>query len=313
MTSPHTRLTPRDLALGLLVVGMWGYNFVPIRVALDSVPPFLLASLRFLLAAVPAVFFVKRPSVPWTTVLGYGLLIGLGQFGLLFLAIYLGMPPGLASLVMQPQVFFTVFLGRLWLGDRVRPHHLIGAVLAAVGIAVIASERSAAGATLGVIALTLAAAACWSLGNVVAKKAARDHPGLDAFALVVWSSLASPLPLAALSFVFEGGLAPWRALPMMGLVPWAAILFMSVAGTLFGFAMWNKLLHRYPAALVTPLAFLVPVAGIASTTVFLGERFSGMQAAGAIVVMGGLAVTLFGADPTVWGPRKPSHQHSRDR
>lgn len=310
MPGPRTRLTPRDLALGLLVVGIWGYNFVPIRVALDAVPPFLLASLRFLLAAVPAVFFVKRPAVPWRTVVGYGFLIGVGQFGLLFLAIRLGMPAGLASLVMQPQVFFTIFLGRVWLGDRIRSQHLLGAALAAVGIGVIAAERDAAGATPLVLALTLAAAACWSVGNIVAKKAAREHADLDAFALVVWSSLVAPLPLAGLSFAFEGGLEPWRALPTMGLVPWAALVFMSVAGTLFGFAAWNGLLHRYPSALVTPLAFLVPVAGIASTAVFLGERFTAMQAAGGIVVMGGLAVTLFGAsfagaEPRASAPPRP--------
>ena len=167
-------LAPRDLLLVLAVVTIWGFAFVPMRWALDSVPPFALAALRFLFAAVPALFFIRRPDVPWSTLVIYGFAIGVFQFGLLFLGMKLGMPAGLSSLVIQTQVFFTIGLAAWWLHDRLDRHSLIGAAIAAAGIAVLAWHKFAAGATATLLGflLVLGAALAWAVGNIVAKAAA---------------------------------------------------------------------------------------------------------------------------------------------
>lgn len=290
-----SRLTPRDLALALTVVTLWGYNFVPIRLALDEVPPFALAALRFVLAAIPMVLFVRPPRAPWTVVVAYGLTIGVGQFGLLFLGIQLGMPAGLSSLLMQVQVFFTIALAARFLGDPIEGHGLVGAAIAGVGILVMGVYKVETGATATVIGfvIVMGAAFCWAAGNVMAKHAARKH-GTDIFGLVVWSSLAAPLPLAVLSYVAEGGTAPLAAIRAMSGIAWASVLFMAYAATLFGFAVWNGLLHRHPAGVVSPFALLIPVAGLASGALFLDETLAPMQAAGAVFVFAGLAFTIVG-------------------
>jgi O-acetylserine/cysteine efflux transporter len=292
------RLPTRDLLLVLAVVALWGFNFVPIRWALDEVPPLALASLRFLLAAVPLVFLVKRPAAPAWSVVAYGLAIGVGQFGLLFLGIAVGMPAGLASLVAQAQVFLTIGLAAWLLRDRVAPRQALGALVAASGLALLVGAKLASGAratALG-LALCLLAALSWAIGNVVAKHAARaraaDAPPLDMFALVVWSSLVAPVPLAVLSFLFEGGLAPLHAIASMSPRAWASTLFMAWGATLFGFAAWNRLLHRHPTGRIAPFALLIPIAGLTSAWLVLGEALSWLDAGAGALVLAGLALTV---------------------
>lgn len=288
-------LTPRDLALTLAVVAVWGYAFVPIKVALVEVPPFALAAVRFFAAAVPMVFFVRRPTMPWRSVAAYGLAVGVGQFGLLFLGMKLGMSAGLSSIVIQIQVFITIGLAVVFAGDRLRRHSLVGAAVATAGLALLAASRLASGATgtfIGFLLVVLAAF-CWAAGNIVAKRGAGDH-GADMYALVVWSSLIPPLPLAALSWIFEGGAAAAHAVATMSLTAWACVAVMAYGATLFGFGSWNALLHRYPTALISPFALLIPVTGLASGALFLGEALTPLQALGGILVLAGLAINVFG-------------------
>ncbi len=160
--------------------------------------------------------------MPWGDVAGYGVAIGVVQFGLLFLAIKLGMPAGLSSLVIQLQVFFTVGLAVAFLGDRLQRHNLIGAAIAASGIVLLAAFKLASGlgSTFIGFVLVIVAAFAWGVGNVIAKHAAGAHEP-DMFALIVWSSLIPPLPLAALSYAFEGGPAVWHAVASAGALTWA--------------------------------------------------------------------------------------------
>ena len=300
-------LAPRDLAWILAVVALFGFSFVPIRVGLREVPPFALVALRFFFAAVPMVFFVRRPRMPWRYVVAYGFAIGVCQFGLLFLGIQLGMPAGLSSLVIQVQVFITIGFGILFLRDRTYAHNAAGAVIAGAGIAVLAIHRLGEGtsATFASFMLVIMAAVAWAAGNIVAKKAASAHAG-DMFALVVWSSLVPPLPLAAIAFLFEGGASAWHAVTRAGMLTWACILFMAWGATLFGFASWAKLLHKYPTALISPFALLIPVSGLASGALFLGESLSPMQVAGAVLVFAGLVINVYGLRMRAWLARKAS-------
>jgi O-acetylserine/cysteine efflux transporter len=295
------RLSPRDLALVLVVVSVWGFNFVPIRWALDSVPPFALAALRFLFAAIPAVLFVKRPDVSWGVLAAYGLAIGVFQFGFLVLGMRLGMPAGLSSLVIQVQVFFTIGLAAWWLHDRLSLHSLVGAAIALAGIVVLAAHKVTAGAgpTLIGFALVIAAALSWGIGNVIVKRAA-GRSDLDMLGVVVWASLVAPVPLAVASFAFEGGPDAWNAAAHMGWLPLACVLFMSYFATLFCYARWNALLHAYPTSVIAPFALLVPVSGLVSGAVFLNEALAPLQAAGAALVLAGLTWNLYGAQAREW-------------
>ena len=290
-----THLARRDLLLTLAVVTVWGYTFVPIKVALTEVPPFTLAAVRFLLAALPMVFSIRPPQMPWRDVVAYGFAIGVCQFGLLFLGLKLGMPAGLSSLVIQLQVFFTIGLAVAFAGDRFHRHNLVGAVIALAGMLVLAAYKVASGVSGPVIgfALVIGAAIAWAAGNIIAKHAAGEH-GADMFALTVWSSLAPPLPLAALGYAFEGGAAIADAVAGMSLLAWGCVLVMSYGATLFGFGSWNALLHRYPTALISPFALLIPVSGLASGALFLGESLAPVQFAGAAVVFAGLVVNVYG-------------------
>jgi len=290
-----TRIAPRDLALLLAVVALWGFAFVPIKIALATVPPFALAALRFFFAALPAVMFVRLPSVSWRALAAYGIAIGVCQFGLLFLGMKLGMPAGLSSLVIQMQVFFTMAIAGWWMRDRLGRHNIAGAAVAAAGIAVLALHQLIAGATTTLLGfmLVIASALGWGIGNALAKRMmhGRDEEMLG---LVVWSSVVPPLPLALLSYAVEGGPAAVDAVIHMDALRWGCVLLLSYGATLFGYVTWNRLLHRYPTPLVSPFGLLIPVSGLVSGAVFVGERLSVLQLAGAVLVLAGLAVNVYG-------------------
>jgi O-acetylserine/cysteine efflux transporter len=291
----------RDLLLVLAVVTVWGFSFVTIRWALEGGPPFATAALRFFFAAVPAVFFVKRPPVPWRTLVAYGFAIGVFQFGLLFLGMQLGMPAGLSSLVIQSQVFFTIGLAAWLLHDPVTRHSLIGACIAASGMAVLAVHKMIEGATATFVGflVVLGAALAWAVGNIIGKQATK-RGNVDVVGLVVWASLAVPLPLAIASFVFEGGIEAVQRVAHMPWKSWASVMFMGYCATLCGLAAWSALLHRYPTSVIAPFALLIPVSGLVSAAIFLGESLAPLQLAGAALVLAGLTWNLFGAQAREW-------------
>lgn len=282
-------MAPKDLLLALVVVLAWGVNFVVIKVGLHGVPPMLLGALRFTLAAVPAVFFIKRPQIPWRWLLAYGVTISFGQFAFLFSAMYVGMPAGLASLVLQAQAFFTLIFAGLFLHERFRAPNVIGLAIASVGLAVIGMQGGHA-MTLAGFVLTLCAAGSWALGNIVTKKVGK----IDLVGLVVWGSLIPPLPFFALSCALEGPQRIAAALAGIGATSIFAVVYLAFVATLLGYSLWSRLLSRYPASQVAPFSLLVPIVGLASASVFLDEHLTTPQIAGAALVMAGLAVNVFG-------------------
>jgi O-acetylserine/cysteine efflux transporter len=281
-------MSPRHLLLVLAVTTIWGISFVAIRWGVEEVSPLLLTALRYTFAALPAVFFVKRPDVPLKLLIAYGLAIGVGQFGLLFVAIRLGMPAGLSSLVIQLQVFFTIFLAMLAFGERPRWPQISGAAIALLGILVIATERFQSAALIPLL-MTVGAALCWGAGNTTSKAARK----VDMLGFIVWSSLVPPLPLLALSMAFEGPGAISAALAHISWRGIGSIAFMSYLATLFGFGVWAKLLSLYPANVVAPFALFVPVAGIASAALLLGETITLPEIVGSALVFLGLLVNVF--------------------
>ena len=281
-------LSLRHFLLALAVVAIWGSNFVVIKVGLDHLPPLLFGALRFSFAALPMVFFLPRPAASWKNIAAYGMLIGAGQFGLLFIAMKGHISPGLASLVIQSQVFFTIFLSMRLSHERVKPIQWISLALATAGIVVIASHTDGT-TTLTGLALILMAAACWAGGNMVNKQAGR----VNMVAYVVWSSLFAAPPLFALSLIFEGWSVIAAGLRDADLVTWAAVFWQTLGNSLFGYAVWGWLLARYPAATVTPMALLVPVFGMAASSLLLGEAMPAWKLIAMALVMGGLALNFW--------------------
>jgi O-acetylserine/cysteine efflux transporter len=277
----------RDLCLAVTVVAVWGTNFVVIRIGLDHLPPLLFAALRFLLAACPGVFLLPRPKVAWRNLAAYGLLIGAGQFGLLFIAMRGHITPGLASLVIQIQVFFIIGLSIALTGERVLSYQWAALALAATGIGVIALHSDAATTPLG-LGLVILAAASWAGGNIAAKRS-----GVRAMLpYVVWASLFSAPPLFALSLLLEGWDAIRAGLQNADAATWAAVIWQSIGNTLFGYAIWGWLLARHPAAQIVPMALLVPVFGMAGSAIWLGEALPAWKLGAAGLVLSGLALGI---------------------
>ncbi|QNH02803.1 EamA family transporter [Pseudomonas sediminis] len=295
-------MTPKDLLLALLVIVVWGLNFVVIKVGLHGMPPMLMGALRFMLAAFPAILFVRRPQVPLRWMLAYGMTISVGQFAFLFYAMYVGMPAGLASLVLQSQAFFTLFFAALFLGERLRGSNLFGLLVAASGLVLIGLQGGQA-MTLAGFALTIAAASMWALGNVVTRKLGK----VNLVGLVVWGSLIPPLPFLALSLWLEGPELISQSLRSLSLDSLLVLAYLAFGATILGYGLWSRLLSRYPASQVAPFSLLVPVVGISSSALLLDERLGSLQMVGAALVMAGLLINVWGGRLLdSWRQREPT-------
>ena len=266
------------LLLALGAVFVWGTNFVVIKWGLAEFPPFLLAGLRFFFCVIPLIFFIRKPDVSWGKLAAFGVFLGAGQFGLLFLAMQHDVTPGLASLVMQTQVFVAL-------------RQVLAMSLAVAGIAIIGWHAVSDGASItptGLV-LLLCAAASWACANMVARRAGK----VNALAFIVWSSPFSLPPLFALAFIVHGGDAIVHALSNATIAGWACVAWQTVGNTMFGFGVWNWLLARHPASVVAPSALLVPVFGMSASAWVLGEPLEGWKLLAAALVIGGLALNVY--------------------
>ncbi|MEO6089961.1 MAG: EamA family transporter [Umezawaea sp.] len=279
-------MKPRHAALAVLVAAIWGVNFVAIKIGLQDFPPLLFSGLRFLVAAVPALFFVGPPRVAWKWVVAVGLILGVAKFGFVFTGMYAGMPAGLSSLVLQSQVVFTVVFAAVLLRERPRRAQLVGIGVASVGILVIAVDYGVGG-PMGAFVLVIAGAACWGLSNVVTRYAKPP----DALSFIVWVSAVAVVPLLGLSLVVEGVDADLAALAAFDWTGAVTLGFVAWVSTLLGFGLWGYLLREYDASTVAPFSMLVPVAGMLSAWLVLGEELTVLRCAAALLVIAGMAST----------------------
>lgn len=287
----------RHILLALLVVAIWGFNFVVIKLSVEALPPILAAALRFFAAALPAVFFVRPPKAPFWLVVGFGLAFGFALYGFLNLSLAWGMSAGLSSLVLQTQAFFTMALAFVLLGERPSRYQVLGALVAFGGIGVIAIERMAATALLP-LGMTLLAALSWGVANVLTKKAGR----INAVAFTVWGALVAPIPLLSLSLLVEGPDVVIEALQGFSWSDAGLIAFLAYPATLLGGAIWSWLLGRHPASVVAPFTLLVPITGLLSGYLVLGEIITSIEVAGAVLVIAGLVITVLKRAPATVAP-----------
>ena len=280
-------MKPRDLLLALAVVVAWGVNFVVIEVGLEDFPPLLFSALRFLLAAVPAIFILGRPRVAWRYVIAVGLALGVAKFGLLFIAMDRGVPAGLSSLVLQSQVIFTVLFAVVVLRERPRRTQVIGILIACAGMVLIMLDRGLS-APLGALSLVIAAGAFWGVSNTVTRHAKPQ----DTLRFMVWVSAVAVVPLLLLSLLTEGPQADVDALKSIDLTGVGALGYLAFVATLFGFGVWGYLLRQYDASTVAPFSLLVPVVGMGAAWLLRGEAVGGQQAIAAVLIIGGMACTV---------------------
>jgi O-acetylserine/cysteine efflux transporter len=286
VAQPHGQEVPlKDAMLAVLVTVIWGVNFVVIDEGLGTMPPLLFVALRFAVVLLPAVFLIPRPNVPWRTLATVGAFLSVGQFALLYSALAAGMPAGLASLVLQAQVLFTVALAAFQLHERPTVAQMVGTVIGAFGLAVVASGRSSSTALLGLL-LTLAAALSWAAGNVASRRAAVAS-GLS---MTVWSALVAPVPLFVLAMIIDGPAAVGTALTHLTLANVLSTAYTAYLASLVGYGIWNTLLARHAAARVVPFTLLVPPIGILSAWIVQDEQPGAAEALGGVVLLIGVAV-----------------------
>ena len=281
-------MRPPHLLLALMLVLFWGFNFVVVRETVANLPPIELSMLRLFFTGFPAVFFVRRPA-PWRTVILYSLTMFVVQIVLMFGAIAVGLAPGLASVVNQVHVFFTIGFAMIVFGERPAWFQYFGAALALSGMVVIGLHVGGEVSLLGLLMVILASAA-WAVGNTYSKQLGK----VDMLGLVVWGSVISPVPLIFLGLVVDG---PQRMLEVAAGISWmsvGAVAYMAILCGLFGFSVWSWLLSRYPAATVAPLTLLIPVVALSASALVLGESMQGWKIAATILVLGGLSLNIFG-------------------
>ncbi len=281
----------KHLLLALLVAAVWGVNFTVIRIGLDAFPPLLLAALRFVPAAI-LVPFLPKPAVSWPRLLALGLAWFVGQFALLFTGMAVGMPPGLASVVLQSQAMFTILASAILLKEYPGRRQGLGVGVALAGLLVIGLTAGVQGVTATGLGLILAAAMCWATGNLLMRGAGKA----DMLPLIAWLSLIPPLPLLGLSLGLEGPGRVVQALTHLTPAGIGALLYLSILSTIFGYGAWGHLLKRYPAAIVAPFSLLIPVFGATSSFLVLGETFGTQRLAGMALILAGLVLVVIPPD-----------------
>jgi O-acetylserine/cysteine efflux transporter len=285
-------VTPRHTLLALLVAVIWGLNFVVIDFGLVDVPPLVFLALRFLLVSLPAVFFIKPPAIGWRNILAIGAFLSFGQFTLLYLALAIGMPAGLASLLLQTQIIFSVLISAIVLREKPTKRQLGGTVIGMIGLAVVIIGVGASVPWLPLVVL-LAAALSWAIGNVLSLRA-KAASGLS---LVVWSGLIVPLPSLALALIVDSPAVVLYAVTHLSLAAIISTVYTAVAASLIAYGIWNTLLAKYPTSAVVPFTLLVPVIGIVAAWAVQGETPTVSQLVGGAIMLGGLAAAVITRKP----------------
>lgn len=285
-------MLPRHKLLGILIAAIWGFNFVVIRWGLESFPPLLLAALRFTVAA-SAIVILPKPPLPWRWMVLTGMVWFTGQFGLLFVGMRVGMPAGLASVLMQSQVVLTILFAAAILGERITSRQSIGIAVALTGLGIIGYTVTDASHDITVAGLVciMAGATSWACGNILVRRSGK----VDMLAFVTWLCLIPPLPLLGLSLIFEGPQAIAASFQHPAWLGIGAVFFLGFVATTLCFAGWGHLMKLYGAAAVSPFALLVPVFGAVSAWYFLGETFNSTRLAGMALIVAGIGIILLAA------------------
>lgn len=280
----------KHIILAVIVAAIWGCNFILVKIGVQEMPPLLLCALRFFFASVPAVFFIRRPAAPFKIVALYGLVMFALQFSLIFTSLSVGMTAGMASLIMQTQVFFSIFFAMVFLGERLAGRQILGALVAFAGIFLVAMHLDS-NMTLSGFLLVISGAIVWGIGNLITKKIRT----VNILALIAWGSLTACLPLLFASFLIEGREKIVYSLQHFSWLTVISLTYIVFASTWVGYGLWNSLLNRYPVTTVVPFTLLIPIFGILSSVLILGESIETWKIIASVLVIMGLCINLLGS------------------
>jgi O-acetylserine/cysteine efflux transporter len=279
----------KHVVLAVLITAIWGLNFSIIKLGLKSVDPFVLAGIRFTLCALPAVFFVRRPNVKLPYLVAYGLLFGVGLWGVVNLSIGAGLSAGIASLLLQMSAFFTILLGAAVFREPVSKFQYAGILLSLLGLACVVTLADGS-ATLAGIVLVIVGAASWSIANIGIKQSGTK----EVLAFLVWSSLFSPIPLFLIAWIEHGTATYVQTFARIDGKAMFSILFQAYPTSLFGYWIWNSLLKKYPVSIVAPVSLLVPVFGMLGSMLVFGEHIGATKLLAMLFIVLGLVTGLYG-------------------
>ena len=283
----------KDSLLGLVIISIWGFNFIVIAWGVEYMPPLMMGTGRFIFVALIGSLFIKRPDIPWRWMTLYAMTLCFGQFALLFSAMSFGMPAGLASLVLQSQALFTIVLSALLLKEKITANQIISMLFAGAGLALIGLSQQQSTMTVLGFSLTIAAAISWGLGNIVNRMINQRGYRAD-LGLVVWAAWPAIIPFAMASIYVEGIDAITHSLSIFGWQSFAVLMYLAVGASMLGYSLWSYLLAHYPAGQVAPLTLGVPIVGLLSAMLLLDEMLNEQQFIGIALVMFGLLFNALG-------------------
>ena len=283
-------MTNKDFIIAILITFMWGVNFSFIKLGLASLDPFMLAGLRFFLCAIPLVFFIKKPDVKFSYIVSYGLFFGVGLWGILYLGMHFGISAGVASIVLQLGVFFTVILSYFILKEKIDIYNKIGFILALSGILLVFLVTDGTVTLLGMLFVILSAVS-WAILNIIIKKANTK----DVFAFLIWSTLFPPIPLFLLAYFMQGDIVFINFFENIDTNAIISISFQVYPTTILGYWVWNSLLTKYPVSIVSPLSLLIPIFGLLGSFVFFNEEIGIYKIVASLIILLGLVINTFGS------------------
>lgn len=288
----------KDIMLAFLLVVVWGLNFIAIKIGVSGVPSMLLVALRYFFTFIPAIFFIKKPNTEWKYIIFYGLFVGVGQFACLFYAMEIGMPAGIASIVLQIQAFISPVLAMIFLNEKIKTKQIVGFLVAACGLVIIGMANVKGGISsipVMAIVLNLTAPFFWAASNIVARiasdKAALKGEKLDMFSLVVWSALVPPIPILGLALMLDTPETLLNVITNLSGISIFSIMYLAFGATLIGYGIWSILIGNYPMGKVAPIPLLVPVIALLSARIVLNEQLSALQWIGVSVILLGLIIS----------------------
>ena len=197
------------------------------------------------------------------------------------------MPPGLAALVLQAQVIFTVLIAAGVLREIPTSAQVGGVVLGSVGLAVVAVGRGGQVTVLALV-LCLLGALSWGIGNVISR-ASGVTGGLS---LTVWSAVVVPVPLLALSLAIDGPTVVGDALVSLSWQAAVSTLYTAGLASLVGYGVFNTLLSRNQSSSVVPWVLLAPVVAMASAWLLLDQRPNSAELLGGLLLIAGVLVAM---------------------
>jgi O-acetylserine/cysteine efflux transporter len=278
------------ILLALLVVVIWGFNFIFVKLGLDEFSPLFLCALRFLFASVPAIFFIKPPAIPLKIVALYGIVMFAMQFAFLFLGMHVGITPGMSSLLMQAQIFFSMFFAAIVLDERPNSRQMLGALISFIGIGLVAVNFNSHISSIGIIFI-LAAAAMWGIGNLITKK--MSHVNMTS--LVIWGCFFACIPMLIITCIIEKPASIIYSLQHVTHVGGLSLFYIVCLSTWVGYGVWNNLISRYSVGTVVPFTLLVPIVGMLSSVFFLGEPLETWKVIAGGLVITGLYINIIGS------------------